>query len=162
MQIELEQHIDAVFRFALSLSRDRHLAEDLTQECFLKAQLRVSQLQKKSDAKGWLFQILVNLWKDHLKKKLRAKPWSGDLNPISKELPADRVQVQQEDLNRIILLMQTLPEQQRTVLFLKCVEGFSNSEIARLIGKTENAVKANLSIARKTMREKVAGCKTNE
>jgi RNA polymerase sigma-70 factor (ECF subfamily) len=155
LYFNFEQFADNVFRFALSLTGDRHWAEDLTQDCFLKAHRNRNQLKDQNSAKAWLFQITANLWKDELKRKqIPVNDSKGVELPCKQAPPIDR-QVEQENFQRIVDLMQDLPSQQRTVLFLSAVEQFSNSEIANLLGKTENTIKANLSIARKKMREKI-------
>ena len=155
VQINIEQYVDNVFRFALSLTRDRHLAEDLTQECFLKAYQRKRQLRSQSAAKSWLFQILINLWKDHLKTNRDHASGSMELELLADYSRPDDKSVQRENYNWIVGQMQLLPDQQRTVLFLSAVEQLSNLMIAELVGSTMNSVKANLSIARKTMRQKL-------
>ncbi len=155
MRIDFEKYLDNVYRFALNLSRDPHLAEDLTQECFLRAHQRINQLKNARGVKPWLFQILVNLWKDNLKKKRPQYLNNEMLDPTDKATSPEVNQLEKEAYDQLINLMQTLPEQQRSVLFLKAVEQFSNSDIAKLLGKSENSVKANLSIARKTLRGKL-------
>lgn len=153
MQINFEQFVDRVFRFALSLSGDRHVAEDLTQECFLRAYERIGQLQSEGAAKSWLFQILANLWKDQLKRK-RVNVVDSDELEFSTGRHDDKM-IQQEAFDGLVRLMQTLPGKQRSVLFLSAVEQMSHGEISELLGMTANAVKANLSVARKVMREKI-------
>ncbi|MEM7454948.1 MAG: RNA polymerase sigma factor [Planctomycetota bacterium] len=148
----LEPFIDRVFRFALSLSRDRHLAEDLTQECFLRAVRSADQLKDELAIRSWLFRITLNLWKDYCKKK-RISFHEGDWDVPGAGLPPLERLVQIETRQSAIELMQTLPDKQRTVLFLSAVEQLSNSEIASLLNTNENAVKSSLSIARKRMRE---------
>lgn len=155
MQINLEQYIDNVFRFALTLTSDRHLAEDLTQECFLRAHMRKKQLNNHAASRSWLFQILINLWKDHLKKKRIEPDESLELDFVPSGMPPQEAFVQQEQCKQIIGMMQSLPERQRAVLFLSAVERLTNREIAELLEASENTIKANLSIARKTMRKKI-------
>lgn len=162
VQLNFEQYVDNVFRFALSLSNDWHVAEDLTQECFLRAHQRQEQLQCVTVVKSWLFKILLNLWKDNLKKRHVKTVDKLDIDFVdSIGRPEDNT-IQQEACDHIVQQMQALPDQQRNVLFLSAVEQFSNREIAGLIQCSENSVKANLSIARKAMRKKLARHKKQE
>lgn len=154
MPESFEKHLDSVYRFALSLSRNRHLAEDLTQDCFLRAHQRSSSLKSATATKSWLFQILVNLWKDHLKKK-RLNTNEFAIESVFTNQDPQMLAQQNEQVHQLLDLMQTLPSRQRSVLHLSIVEQFSNSEIAVLLESTENSVKANLSIARNAMRKKI-------
>ena len=156
MQIDFDQYVDGLFRFALSLTRDRHLAEDLTQECCLRAHQRQSQLQDKNKIKPWLFQIMHNLWKDTLKKKRPLPDQMAANQVLSANVSPQKTAIMREQHQHVFQLMQELPDRQRNALFLSVVEQFKNREIAELLGITENNVKATLSIARKTLREKLA------
>lgn len=162
VQIDFEKYVDNVFRFALSLSNDWHVAEDLTQECFLRAQQRQGQLQSALVVRSWLFKIVLNLWKDQLKKKKIDAVDGTDGDFQGREGRPDEGLSQRESCEQIVRLMQTLPNQQRSVLYLSSVEQFSNREIATLIQCSENSVKANLSIARKSLRKKLRRQLTQE
>ena len=148
----LEPYIDRVFRFALALSRDRHVAEDLTQETFLRAYRSLDQLRKHNSARSWLFRILFNLWKDRCRKK-RLPLQDGDYEVEDRGARPLEVLIDAERQQSALQLMQALPAMQRNALFLSAVEQLSNGEISRLLETSENSVKASLSIARKKMRE---------
>ena len=154
MQINLEHFIDHLFRFALSLTRDPDAAEELTQDCLLRAMRKSSQLVEEEAVKPWLFQIMVNLWKDKLKKKRLDTDPSINVNGLA--LPESTPQqhaIQNETRTDILAMIQALPTRQRTVLHLAIVEQMSLDEIAATLSLTKNAVKANLSIGRKTLRK---------
>lgn len=157
MQINLEPFVDQVYRFALSLTRNRESAEDLAQSCLLKACQKQSQLVEEKAIKAWLFRILVNLWKDQIKKKkIETDPTAEVDGFANKSMTPPQIIAQNESHSRLLDLMQALPVRQRTVLHLSAVEQLSNRQIAETLGSTENAVKANLSIARKTLRKMLA------
>ena len=65
---QLEPHLPHVYRFALRLAGDPHLAEDLTQETYLRAWRGRRQLRSAQSARVWLFRISVNLWRDQLRR----------------------------------------------------------------------------------------------
>lgn len=155
VQIDFEKYVNNVFRFALSLSNDWHIAEDLTQECLLRAHQRQHQLQSAEGARPWMFRIVLNLWKDRLKKKRIKATDALDMNMFGRDWSPEEALMQRESCQQIVQLMQSLPDQQRSVLYLSSVEQFSIREIAGLIKSSENSVKANLSIARKTLRKKL-------
>lgn len=154
VQINLEPFVDSVYRFALSLTRDRVSAEDLAQSCLLKACEKRTQLVDEKAIKAWLFRILVNLWKDQIKKRQINTDPSTDVEWLgNKSLSPPEIAVLNESQARLLKLMQTLPERQRTVLHLSAVDQLTIKDIARTLETTENSVKANLSIARKTLRK---------
>ena len=80
---------------------------------------------------------------------------SNGEQPAAKGKGPQGIAIHREEFGRILKTMQSLPDQQRNILHLRTVEQFSISEIAELLDVTQNNVKANLSIARKTMRKKI-------
>ncbi len=79
-------------------------------------------------------------------------------SPLPKDAPDREPTPEQcselrESLERTLSLLNGLPVQQRTVLYLVAVEGLSASEVADVLGINTNAVKVNLSLARKRLRE---------
>ncbi len=155
MQIDFDQYVDGLYRFALSLTRDQHQAEDLTQECCLRAHQHRRQVKDQDKIKSWLFQIMHNLWKDQLKKKKPQTDNATVSEAVSSVLSPEKAASMQEQHERVLRWMQQLPNQQRSVLFLCVVEGFKQQEVAQLLGISLANVKATLSIARRKLTEKV-------
>jgi RNA polymerase sigma-70 factor, ECF subfamily len=151
----LAEHLPHVYRLALRLTGDRHRAEDLTQETFLRAWKSRSQLKETRAERVWLFRIAANIWKDELRQsRFRSALWS----PLPEDAPDRKPTPEQcselrESLERTLSLLNGLPVQQRTVLYLVAVEGLSAGEVGNVLGINTNAVKVNLSLARKRMRE---------
>jgi RNA polymerase sigma-70 factor (ECF subfamily) len=151
----LAEHLPHVYRLALRLTGDRHRAEDLTQETFLRAWKSRSQLKDTRAERVWLFRIAANIWKDELRQsRVRSALWS----PLPKDAPDRKPTPEQcselrESLERTLSLLNSLPVQQRTVLYLVAVEGLSAGEVGNVLGINTNAVKVNLSLARKRLRE---------
>lgn len=156
MRIDLESHTQSLFRFALSLSRDFHVAEDLTQECLLRAHRAELGPKTEETTKAWLFQIMLNLVRDRARKKTEQPIEPEDLELADGCSSPEKQLMLREELERVFLLMQELPDQQRQVLFLSVVEEFSHSEIAELLAISLGSVKTNLSIAKKRLRTKLA------
>jgi len=153
----LEQHVLPVYRFALRLAGDPHRAEDLTQETFLRAWRRRKQLRDPSAARVWLFKITVNLWRDQL-RRARQGPRHADSSCDDHEArqpPADRAMIDQEDVERALGAMESLPGRQREVLYLRACEGLSLGQIADVLGISVEAAKSSLSLARKAMRRRL-------
>jgi RNA polymerase sigma-70 factor, ECF subfamily len=154
----LAEHVPHVYRLALRLTGDRHRAEDLTQETFLRAWKRRQQLADIRATRVWLFRIAANLWKDELR---RMRLPSGKMSALpddakSGEPAPDRAAETKEGLAHALEMLDDLPVRQRTVLYLTAVEELSLNEVGEILGIDKNAAKVNLSLARKRMREHLA------
>jgi RNA polymerase sigma-70 factor (ECF subfamily) len=153
----LEAWVPRVYRFALRLSDDPHTAEDLTQETFLRAWRHRGRLRDARSARVWLFRITANLWRDRLRRGrspvARAGPLE-DAEPARARPPEQRL-AGQEDLGRALEALASLPSRQREVLYLSACEGLTTAEVADVLGISADAAKANLSLARKKMRQQL-------
>jgi len=158
----LEEWVPRVYRFALRLSNDPHSAEDLTQETFLRAWRHRGQLRDERAARVWLFRITANLWRDQLRRNRSPVARAGALGDqvlakvvdISASSPERRM-AGKEELARAFEALNALPPRQKEVLYLSACEGLASAEIAEVLDITREAVKANLSLARKRMRRQL-------
>jgi RNA polymerase sigma-70 factor (ECF subfamily) len=154
----LEQHVPRVFGFAVRLTGSRHAAEDLTQETFLRAWRHGVGTRDADRTRVWLFQIAANLWRDQLRRKRLAPERAGPLDfeqPDSRTCPRIFAE-QQEQVTLAMASLDELPARQREVLYLSACEGLAHTEIAEILECTLDAVKSNLSIARRKMRAQLA------
>ena len=69
-------YFDSVYRYVLSLSRDPHVAEEITQETFFRALRSLDQFRGDSSMKSWLCSIAKNIWISEQRKK-KAQPDAG-------------------------------------------------------------------------------------
>ena len=155
MEARWEEAVERVFRFALRLAGDRHQAEDLTQETFLRAWRARKKPSDPRAMRVWLFQIAANLWRDQRRRAkhppARAQPIEGE--PVGRTAsPLEKV-IEAEHLERAIRMMDSLPARQREVLYLATCEELSLAEVADVLEITPAAAKASLSLARRRMRE---------
>jgi RNA polymerase sigma-70 factor (ECF subfamily) len=155
----LDEYIPRVFRFAVRLSRDHHTAEDLTQETMLRAWRHRDRLREPRTALVWLMRITQNLWLDHVRRRKhpvgQAAPLCAEV--VDKSNLASRAIDDQEEARRALDALDSLPSRQREVLYLHASERFTHAEISEVLGISTDAVKANLSLARKKMRELLRG-----
>jgi RNA polymerase sigma-70 factor (ECF subfamily) len=152
----VEQHIRAVYRYALRLAGRTDVAEDLTQETMLRAWRGRDKLRDPRLAKVWLLRIATNLWTDHLRQaKFRPRALASE-PPCPRPTPAV-VLSDQENVTLALAAMDRLPPRQRQVLFLITCEGLSPSDVAEVLEIGLPAVKASLSLARKEMRRRLSG-----
>ncbi len=138
--------------------RDPDVAEDLAQETFLRVYERIELFDPSRRFAPWLFQIGVNLSLDyHRRQKRRKRIWSfffsdhpGDCYP-DPATPDPRTQ--QELHEEIRSVVEEIPEQFRTVLILRDLEGFSSSEIAAILDRKEATIRWRLAEARLKFQE---------
>ncbi len=143
-----------MYRFALSLCRDPWLADDLAQEAIFRAVRAEHRFADRIELRKWLFRVTHNVWIDTRRKSSARtnRPLElQDLVDLS-ESPHRRAELT-EQLAATFAEMQRLPLKQREVLHLRVVEGMSVDDVAETLDITHGAVKTNLSLARKRLRE---------
>lgn len=149
--LTLEEHIEAVYRYARRLTGRPELAEDVTQETLLRGWRKRHKLHDPRAARLWLLRIATNVWNDHLRKS-RVKVHSLECEPPSPgRLPSEVID-ERESVRLALAAMDKLPPRQRQVLYLASCEQLSHDEVAHVLGISGAAVKSNLSLARKEMR----------
>jgi RNA polymerase sigma-70 factor (ECF subfamily) len=142
------EHYPAVWRLARRLAADRADAEDLVQETFLKAWKGIAKLRKQASCRGWLFRILVNVWRDRYR---RHRPTVALLDPAGSPAdPAARL-ARRDLLTRVLAAVRDLPRRQREALLLRVRGDLSYVEVAMAMGIRKGAVKAHLVQARRKL-----------
>ena len=153
----LEDWAPRVYRVALRVTADAHAAEDLTQDTFLRAWPARARLRDERALRVWLFRIAANLWRDRLRRDrspiARAGLLSGE--ELGRQQTPERIAAGKDELRRTLDVLNALPPRQREVLYLNACEELGSAEIAEILAMSKGAVKANLSLARKKMRELV-------
>jgi len=150
----IEEHLGSVYRYALRLTRRPDLAEDLTQETLLRGWRSRQKLRDDRAARVWLFRIATNLWTDQLRRG-RLCPETLDSEPACPRLLPEAASDERENVRLALAAMDELPPRQRQVLYLVTCENMTHGEVASVLQINESAVKANLSLARKDMRQKL-------
>jgi RNA polymerase sigma-70 factor (ECF subfamily) len=159
-------HRPRVFRFILASLRNRETAENLTQDCFVKAYQAREQFRGASSAGTWFMQIATNLVRDH-ETNSRLRFWrrslhtAADVADLGSSIP-DRQQhspealaLVQEQVRAIWTAAACLPSRQRTVFLLRFVEDMDLLEIAEVTGMKEGTVKTHLFRALQSVRARL-------
>jgi RNA polymerase sigma-70 factor (ECF subfamily) len=167
--LSLEQHVEAVYRYALRLTRRPDLAEDVTQEAMLRGWRNRRKLREPGAARLWLLRIATNVWTDYLRKS-NAQPHELAVDPLCPRPAPTQAYDERECVRLALAAMDQLPPRQRQVLYLITCEQLSQEDVADVLGVRTATVKANLSLARKEMRRRLkdiyesvcprAACKT--
>lgn len=159
------EHIDALYRTALRMTRNPSDAEDLVQEAYLRAFRSLHQFTEGTNLRAWLFRILTNTYINDYRRRQR-RPTSASLDNIEEfylydHLVDSRVQPGSERPEDIVLQRLTvddvnaaideLPDDFRQVVLLADVEGFSYREIAEIAGIPVGTVMSRLFRARRRL-----------
>lgn len=150
----LEDHLGAVYRYALRLTGRTDLAEDLAQETMLRAIRSWRRLRDERMARVWLLRIATNAWTDHL-RKAKFRPRLLAEEPVCGRPTLAAALDDRENVARALAAMETLPPRQRQVLYLVTCEQLSQDDVAAVLGIDKSSVKANLSLGRKAMRQRL-------
>ncbi|MCX6243541.1 MAG: sigma-70 family RNA polymerase sigma factor [Bacteroidetes bacterium] len=144
---------DKLYRLAKRLLEDADEAQDIVQEVFIKLWNRRDKLDEYRSVEALAVVTTRNMCLDKLKAKKYPVERIDELRSDPAE-PATESAVDIEELSgRIRQIIQTLPEQMKTIMQLRDIEGYDYEEIAGIMEMNENAVRVNLSRARKKVRE---------
>lgn len=155
----VERYQSQVFNVAARILGNRSTAEDVAQETFISAYRAIGSFRGGS-LKAWLLRIASNASKDSL-RALRRRPAdsleesleSPSFQPASAEATPEQQALQGELGEFIQSAILGLPEDQRIVLVLIDVQGFSYEETAEATGASMGTVKSRLSRARARLRD---------
>jgi RNA polymerase sigma-70 factor (ECF subfamily) len=148
------EHLGALYGFAMTLTGDQTESQDLVQETYLKAVGASKRLVPESNFKSWLFTIMRNIWLHQL-RHARIGPRFIELD--AEEGIRDRPDAQMVSLRKIKQgdlhkLIESLPPLYREVLVLRYIEGFTNQQIAGILGCPTGTVMSRLARARGKLR----------
>jgi RNA polymerase sigma-70 factor, ECF subfamily len=156
----VSQHRPRIFRFLLASLRDRESAENLTQECFVRAYRARDQFRGAASISTWLLQIAANLVRDH-ESSGRLKFWRRalgiDLRDVMDSVPDRQLSPEsmlsvKQEVAAVWRVAAKLSERQRTVLLLRFVEDLDLLEIAEVTGLKLGTVKTHLFRALEAVR----------
>ncbi|HEX5438160.1 MAG TPA: sigma-70 family RNA polymerase sigma factor [Gemmatimonadaceae bacterium] len=149
-----ERHVDRVYRLAYRLTGDDALAEDCTQETFVRAFSRVHDFRGDARLSTWLYRIAVTVTLNVLRKVRRIERREIALADAGVAGPARSAE---PDLKaRLARAIDALPEGCRVVFVMHDVEGYTHEEIGAALGVRDGTSKAQLSRARAKLRVALA------
>jgi RNA polymerase sigma-70 factor (ECF subfamily) len=137
-------HFDRIYSYLHVSVGNRHDAEDLTTQTFLKMLESIGKFRWRSAPfSAWLFRIAHNLAMDHFRARRRWQPEEEVPEPPGEAEPSAELKAMQSIGRRSLLQMiEGLSPEQQQVLTLKFVFNFPNADVATVLGKTEGAVKS--------------------
>ena len=157
-----DAYMERIYRFVYFRVEDQQTAEDITSQVFLKAWSNLDRFQfSRTPYLAWLYTIAHNAVIDHY----RTRKVTTALDDVQLSQP-DHSEVVENDIDltsemqSVKSALQALTDDQQKVLTLKFIEGLSNNEIARHLGKREGAIRAlqmrGLQALAKQLEEKMA------
>jgi RNA polymerase sigma-70 factor (ECF subfamily) len=137
-------HFDRIYSYLHLSVGNRHDAEDLTTQTFLRMLESIGRFQwQAAPFSAWLFRIAHNLAMDHFRARRRWQPEEDVPElPGAEEPSAESAAMQSIGRQSMLELIDTLSGEQQQVLTLKFVFNFSNGEVATILDKTEGAIKS--------------------
>ncbi len=151
----VDRHQGAVFRTAVAIVSDPDLAQDVTQDTFVKAMRALDGFRGEAAFRTWLLTIAANTARGVLRRRGRRVEVALDsVEPVAAEDadPARQVAVG-EEAERARALLARLPEKQRLSVQLRVDEGLSFKEIGEVIGSSEGAARVNYFHGIRRLRE---------
>jgi RNA polymerase sigma-70 factor (ECF subfamily) len=137
-------HFDRIYSYLHMSVGNRHDAEDLTTQTFLKMLESIKRFRWQSAPfSAWLFRIAHNLAMDHFRAHRRWQPEPDVPEPPGSAEPSAEAEAMQSIGRASMLeLIETLSAEQQQVLTLKFVFNFANADVATILGKSEGAIKS--------------------
>lgn len=152
---ELHEHVAALRRYALVLTRNADEAEDLVQDCLTRAIAAAHSWQPGSDLRLWLFRIMHNAHISNLRKqRVRREARLEVPEPV---VGAD--QVTRVECRQVLEALDQLPETQRQPILLVALEELSYADAARTIDVPLGTFMSRLARGREALRRILAGAK---
>lgn len=157
----VERYQSKVFSIIHGIVRHRNDVEDIAQQVFAKVYLSLRSFDFRSSLITWIYKITVNECFDYLRKrKVRRLVYESDLSEdevrrventdpaVERQISADSSLAQRD---YVVKLLTRVSEEERMLLILKEVEGYSVEELAAKTGMNENTVKVKLFRARQKL-----------
>jgi RNA polymerase sigma-70 factor (ECF subfamily) len=150
----IEAEIPRLRRYARALVRDVTGADDLVQECLIRALSKLDLWRDGTNLRAWLFTILHNEYVNYVRRSIRIGApveFRDDGAPAALRLPASQEKrLELRDLDRALA---RLPQEQRAVILLVGLEGMPYVDVAVVLGVPVGTVRSRLSRGRFALRQ---------
>ena len=143
-----------VYLFVFSISKDRQIAEDITQETFFKALKEIKHFRGDCSVKSWLCQIAKNLYISQMRKKSTIS--IEDMDSVPNQVSGTNIEreyIQKEDTISIYKVLHLLEEPYKEIFLLRTLGDLSFKEIADVFHKTESWARVTYHRARLKIQE---------
>ena len=145
-----EEYVDSIYKYILLMVKDTQLAEDLTQETFLKVFINQNNFKGNSKVKTWIYRIAYSITMNHFRKKHPITTLFDFVIPIKN---TETIVIEQEDVSELFLAISKLKISYKQVIILNKIQQFSIKETASILGWSEGKVKMQLSRGLKALKK---------
>jgi RNA polymerase sigma-70 factor (ECF subfamily) len=145
-------HVDRTFRLAYRLTGDEDVAQELTQEVFIRAFDKIDQFRGEAAFGTWLRSIATSVIYNGLRKVKRFRQREFGLEEVG-ALGANPRRTEPDLKEKLERAIDGLPDKYRMVFVMHDVEGYTHEEISQSMGSQVGTSKAQLSRARAKLRE---------
>lgn len=139
-----------IYSKCMAILKDEMLAEDATQEIFMKVFLNLSKFEEKAKFSTWVYSITYNYCIDYLRRKKKQENiFSEDVEKapdLADDIP-DEVLLELE-VNQLKNVLEQMPVGDKAILLMKYQDDLSIKEIAEVLDKSESAIKMKLKRAK--------------
>ncbi|HHW32327.1 MAG TPA: sigma-70 family RNA polymerase sigma factor [Clostridiaceae bacterium] len=160
----IEKHQKKVFNLALRMLGNHEDAYDIAQEVFIKVYKAIKNFKEESSFSTWIYRIATNTCLDELRRRKNKnivyidediKSEDSDMKrQLEDSGPTPDLITEKKEIKRIIYnAIEKLPDQHKSALILRDIQGFSYEEIARILECPEGTVKSRINRGRKTLKE---------
>lgn len=157
---QVESFKNKLFRYALNMLRNDLDAEDVIQELLVRIWQRKEQFDQIENKEAWCMTVTRNLCIDKIRSRKHNNQDVSEYKFIADHgATPDIITEDRESLKIVMDVLNSLPENQREIIHLRDVEGYTYKEIAEITGLTEDQVKINLFRSRQRLKEKLKNFK---
>lgn len=146
-----QRYSSKIYAKCISLLKDEALAQDATQEIFLKVFLNLAKFGEKSRFSTWVYSITYNYCIDYIRRKKKQNAIFSDemekAPDLAVEEVSDKVLLEME-IGQLKRVLEEIPPGDKAILLMKYQDGMSIKEIAEVLSKTESAVKMKIKRAK--------------
>lgn len=152
-----EAYYMQVYSYALTLTKDKHQAEDITQTAFMKAMKTESKCNGRAGELTWLCAIVKNLYRDEIRKNTRnTKTLPLDESITADDTPLEDQISDNDDSFRIHTVLHSLEEPYKEVFTLRIFGELPYDRIAKLFGKSESWARVTYHRAKLKIQKRLA------
>jgi len=161
----VERFQDRIINYVWRMVQDRHAAEDLAQETFIRLYMSADRYEPRAPLAGYLFRIATNLALNYTRDMRHRRAYSlatgsgqGGFELADSRCPAPSTEAVGRELAQLVRqAIRDLPDQQRAAVMLRRFGGLSYSRIAEALATSIPAVKSLLFRARSNLKKRLAG-----
>lgn len=143
-------NVGKIYALCLRLCGNKDLAEDLTQDSFIRAWQKIDSFRGNSAFSSWLYRLSSNVVIGYLRQQAKWHTVSFDNQMHESTLGSDSMQTDRHDIEKAML---ALPDQARVILILYEYLGYQHNEIAEITGMAVGTSKSHLHRARGFLKE---------